>query len=337
MGLRSDILDIIERYSGLVVEAGMPDWVDPMLATLTGKRFSDQNWIYERKFDGERCLAYCRGGVVKLYTRNRKDIGDNYPEVRDALSRLGGGDYIVDGEIVAFDGENTSFSRLQGRIGVRSPDAGLISMIIVYYYVFDIVYVDGYLIENLPLRLRKKVLRRRFSFQDPVRYTEHIVGEGVKYYREACRKGWEGVIAKRGDSPYQHRRSADWLKFKCVNQQEFVVGGYTAPKGGRPGLGALLVGYYDKGQLIYAGKVGTGFDEQTLIELAKELEKIRISRPPFREVDRSASRDFWVKPKMVVEVGFTEWTRTGKLRHPRFQGVRRDKEPQKVIREVAEA
>ncbi len=331
------ILDEVDqKYRNLLVKTSVPDWVDPMLATLTSKRFSDENWIYERKLDGERCLAFKKNGHVKLLSRNRKDISDTYPEIVEALEKQKTPDFIIDGEIVAFQGDNTSFSKLQERIGIKNREEALKSKIKVYYYIFDLIYIENYLIEKLPLTLRKELLRKHLTYQDPLRYTEHIWKEGVKYYKEACRKGWEGVIAKRADSEYQHKRSTDWLKFKCVNEQEFVIIGYTPPKGSRIGLGAILVGYYDKDRLIYAGKVGTGFNRTLLIQLTRQLEALKQNTPATD--DKTGEKNVtWVKPEIVVEVGFTEWTKTGKLRHPRLLGVRRDKDPRTVVKEIPEA
>ncbi len=332
----SFLKEIEEKHRNLAVETSMPDWIEPMLATLTSKRFSDENWIYERKLDGERCLAFKKKDEVKLLSRNRKDISDTYPEIVEALKKQRTENFIVDGEIVAFQGENTSFTILQERIGIKNREEALKSKIKVYYYIFDLIYIENYLIDKLPLILRKKLLKKYLDYQDPLRYTEHIWKEGVKYYQEACRKGWEGVIAKRMDSEYQHKRSTDWLKFKCVNQQEFIIIGYTPPKGSRIGLGAILIGYYEDKQLKYAGKVGTGFNRTILTQLVKELNSLKEDKPQITG-EIGEKNVTWVKPEIVVEVGFTEWTKTGKLRHPRLVGLRRDKDPKTVVKETPEA
>ena len=334
--LNNILKEIDSKYQHTVLKQSIPDWIEPMLATLTSKRFSDENWIYECKLDGERCIAFKKTGQVKLLSRNRKDISDTYPEIVDALEKQKTPDFIIDGEIVAFQGENTSFTKLQERIGIKNREEALKSKIKVYYYIFDLIYIENYLIEKLPLILRKELLKKHLTYQDPLRYTEHIWKEGVKYYQEACRKGWEGVIAKRSDSEYQHKRSTDWLKFKCVNQQEFVILGYTPPKGSRIGLGAILVGYYDKNKLMYAGKVGTGFNQNILKKLVKELQSLKQETPVITE--KTGEKNVtWVKPQLVVEVGFTEWTKIGKLRHPRLIGIRRDKNPSTVVKETPEA
>lgn len=183
------------------------------------------------------------------------------------------------------------------------------------------------------MRYRKLVLRRLLTFKGRLRFTSHRTGAGEAYWQEECSKGLEGVIAKRADSTYQHKRSREWLKFKCVNEQEFVIGGYTDPRGARRGFGALLLGYYDDGKLTYAGKVGTGFDEQLLSDLAPRLESRERQRPAFERGEPPRRGVHWVKPDLVAQIGFTEWTRDGQLRHPRFQGLRRDKPAHEVVRE----
>ena len=312
----------------------MPDWTAPMLATLTEKRFSSPDWIYERKLDGERCLAFRTGNKARLLSRNQRDLRDTYPELITALENQVPRGMIVDGEIVAFDGNTTSFSRLQQRIGITDPDDVRQSSVKVYLYLFDLLHLDGYDITGLPLRTRKSLLRQCVKFDSPLRYTAHRNASGEDYYAAACKKGWEGVIAKRADSSYVHHRSTDWLKFKCVNQQELVIGGYTDPQGSRVGFGALLLGYYEDDQLCYAGKVGTGFDDELLESLGEKLESLERKSCPFAKTPQDAGRGtHWVTPKLVGEIAFTEWTSENRLRHPRFLGLRRDKPASKVVRE----
>lgn len=310
----------------------MPDWTAPMLATLTDKRFSCAAWIYERKLDGERCLVFRDGRGVRILSRNRQKLNDTYPELVEALEDAGPDRFIADGEIVAFDGRVTSFNRLQQRIGIRDPDEARATGIGVYLYLFDLIYLDRYLLEDVPLRQRKGLLRDAFDFGGRLRYTNHRNTEGEDYYDEACRKGWEGIIAKKADGCYVHSRSRDWLKFKCVNRQELVIGGYTDPQGSRQGFGALLVGYYEDGGLRYAGKVGTGFDSETLANLHARMQKIEQDEPAFDD-DLRENGAHWLKPELVGEFGFTEWTADGKLRHPRYIGLREDKPANKVRRE----
>ncbi|MGQ9572225.1 MAG: non-homologous end-joining DNA ligase [Dehalococcoidia bacterium] len=312
-----------------------PSWTAPMLATLTHDYFSDPGWIFERKLYGERCLAFRKGKEVRLLSRNRKELNDTYPELVEALREQEADDFIVDGEIVAFEGNRTSFSRLQQRMELRDPEEAVKTGVAVYYYLFDLLYLDGHDTTQLDLRDRKMLLKRVLSFKEPLRFTAHRNTKGEAYHEEACRKGWEGIIAKRADSKYVHSRSRDWLKFKCVNEQEFVVGGYTDPKGSRVGFGAVLIGYYEGDDLVYAGQVGTGYNEDTLRRLKKRLSSIEREEPPFAGDDLPRKGIHWVEPKLVAQVGFTEWTDEGKLRHPRFLGLRRDKEARQVVREKA--
>ena len=310
-----------------------PSWTAPMLATLTDERFSDPDWIFERKLDGERVLVFRQGKRVRLVSRNKKLLNNTYPELVDAYKKQPNGSFIVDGEVVAFQGRLTSFSRLQGRMKLTDPEKACKSHITVYHYLFDLLFLDGYDTTRLPLWHRKKVLRRALEFTDPFRFSAHRSEKGEKFYKEACKAGLEGLIAKNANSKYVHSRSRDWLKFKCVNEQEVVIGGYTDPKGSRIGFGALLVGYYKGKQLKYAGMVGTGYDDELLRNLGKKLRDIEKDDPPFSKDSLPKKNVHWVKPKLVGQVGFTEWTGDGKLRHPRFKGLRRDKKPKDVVRE----
>jgi len=321
---------------------GVPDWRAAMLATLTDKRFSDPAWIFELKFDGERCLAFRDGPRTRLLSRNRQPLNATYPELADALGAQRTSRFVVDGEVVAFQGRRTSFERLQGRLGIVDAREARSARIPVFYCIFDLLHLDGYDTTGLPLIWRKRLLDDAIQFKDPLRCTPHRWTDGVATYREACQRGDEGVIAKRADSRYQAgRRSPDWLKFKCVLDQEFVIGGYTEPKGHRVGFGALLIGYYEGSDLVYAGKVGTGFDTAALRNLHERLCAIEQDAPPFNRglgMARAGAGHFpvsahWVQPKLVAQVGFSEWTRDGKLRHPRYTGLRDDKEPAEVVRE----
>jgi bifunctional non-homologous end joining protein LigD len=310
-----------------------PAWLDPELATLTQERFSDPGWIYERKLDGERCLAFRDGARMRLMTRNQKEDTSTYPEIAGALAAQRPDSFIIDGEIVAFEEGQTRFARLQQRLGVRQPDPALIARYPVYYYIFDVLWADRD-VRQLPLRERKRILRELLTFDDPLRFTEHRDTDGEAFYREACADGWEGLIAKRADAPYRAGRTRDWLKFKCESGQEFVIGGFTDPQGSRTGFGALLLGYYDSdGKLVYAGKVGTGFSQRTLDTMHAALASIEREQPAFDKGDLPRSHVHWVEPRLVGEVGFSEWTTDGELRHPRFQGLRDDKDPREVVRE----
>jgi DNA ligase D-like protein (predicted ligase) len=313
-------------------KADAPDWFATMLATLTHDHFSDPDWIFERKFDGERILAWCLSDEIRLLTRNQKRANDTYPEIEEALGRCVRAPCILDGEVVAFEGDVTSFSRLQQRMQMRDREKARHSDVAVFYYAFDIIYLDGYRLDEVPLRARKEVLRELLEFDDPIRFTSHRNEHGESFLAEACEKGWEGLIAKRAESPYRHTRSRDWLKFKCVRGQELVIGGYTAPHGSRKCFGALLVGYYDDGRLRYAGKVGTGFDDETLERLYDRFQSLTRETCPFDE-DVDEPEVTWLAPELVGKFGFTEWTVHGKLRHPRFLGLRRDKEAADIVRE----
>ena len=317
-------------------ESAMPSWVEPQLATLTRERFSSPDWVFERKLDGERCLAFAGPDGVVLLSRSQHDITGTFPEIAAALAAQHHGDVVVDGEIVAFEGSQTRFGRLQQRLGVASPGERLLRDFPVYYYLFDVLYADGRDTRPLPLLERKKLLAEAITFRDPLRFTEHRWRDGEAFSQQACRDGWEGLVAKRADAPYTGTRSRNWLKFKCENAQEFVVGGYTDPQRSRVGFGALLLGYYDAdGGLVYAGKVGTGFDNQTLRALHATLAGLEQDDSPFHGGPVPAQRGVhWVRPHLVGEVGFSEWTDAGELRHPRFQGMRDDKEARDVVREL---
>lgn len=331
--MRDPLLGLPEDARARAVRLPQPSWIAPMLATLTEKRFSDPAWIFERKLDGERCLSFREGGEVRLMSRNQKRIDNHYPEIAEALAEQDSGDYILDGEIVAFQGGRASFAPLQRRMQLRDPEAARRTGVAVYLYLFDVLHVNGYDVTGLELRHRKAILRRLLSYRDPLRFTVHRNREGEAFWQEACGKAWEGVIAKRADSPYVHRRSPYWLKFKCVNEQEFVIGGYTDPQGTRRGLGALLIGYYEGGRLMYAGKVGTGFDDRLLDSLSRKLAALQRDDPPFDDGLLPRKGVHWVHPRLVGQIGFSEWTRDGRLRHPRFLGLRQDKSAREVVRE----
>lgn len=309
-----------------------PSWVSPMLATLTDKRFSDPAWLYERKLDGERCLAFRTKNMVRLMSRNQLRIDNHYPEVAEAVAAQESGDFIVDGEIVALEGGRPSFARLQRCMQLRDPEAARRTGVPVYYYLFDVVHVHGYDVTALEVRHRKAILRELLSYGGALRFTTHRNRAGVAFWEDMCRKGWEGVIAKRADSPYEHRRSTNWLKFKCVNEQEFVIGGYTDPKGSRTGFGALLIGHYEGDRFVYAGKVGTGFDTATLASLSERVVRLERKDPPFDAGRLPWKGAHWVEPELVAQIGFSEWTPYGQLRHPRYLGLREDKAARGVVR-----
>ncbi len=314
------------------IKKKMPHQMTPMLATLTEKRFYDKDWIYECKLDGERCVAYKNGTNVSLKSRNNNSLDISYPEIRKALAKINMDTVILDGEIVTFQGKISSFSRLQERMHVRSEKEAQESSVKVYYYIFDIIYLHGYEVTKLPLIERKHLLET-ISFKDPLRFTTYQFKASPAYYKKACDRGWEGLIVKKADSIYLHKRSSNWLKFKCINEQELVIGGYTDPQRSRIGFGAILVGYYKQGKFHYAGKVGTGFDDATLKDLTQKFKNLATEKNPFINYNGRKSRVHWVRPTLVCEVGFTEWTNDNKLRHPRYIGLRRDKSAKSVRQE----
>jgi bifunctional non-homologous end joining protein LigD len=321
----SALAALADEQRELAQPAGPPSGSSAMKAMLTRERFSDPNWIFERKLDGIRCIAIRSEDDLRLLSRNDLPLNRRYPEVAAALSGQPCRSFAIDGEIVAFEGSATSFARLAQRRQHFVP---------VYFYVFDLLWLEGRDIRALPLRTRKRLLRDALTFADPVRWTQHRNGDGEALFEQACRRGWEGLIAKRADSQYSARRSRAWLKLKCEQGQELVIGGYTAPRGSRTEFGALLLGYYEDGVLRYAGKVGTGFDRETLSELGRTMRKLRAPHSPFADSSGIRERDVtWVKPVLVAQVAFTEWTGHGRLRHPRFLGLREDKSAAEVVRE----
>jgi bifunctional non-homologous end joining protein LigD len=304
-----------------------------MLATLTDRRDFGDDWLLERKFDGERCVAIKRDGEVRLESRTGKDLTGTYPEVRDAVAAQKADDLLVDGEVVAFDGDQTSFSRLQQRLGTSRPSRELVAKFPVVYCAFDLLEARGEDITGQPLVERRARLEREVKKRKALRLSEVWRDDPEGRYEQACRAGWEGLIAKRADAPYVRGRSRDWLKLKCVAEQEFVIGGYTEPAGSRTDFGALLVGYYEDGRLRYAGKVGTGYNAATLRELGAKLRKLETDESPFVDVRPIPRGTHWTRPELVGQIGFAEWTGDGRLRQPRFLGLRDDKRPKDVVRE----
>jgi len=286
-----------------------PEWVEPMAATLTQERFTGPAWSFERKLDGIRLLAFKQKASVRLLSRTRRP--QHLPAIADAILAMPVDDVILDGEVTWASG--------------------------LAYHVFDIVWIDGRDVTGLSLEQRRALLGG-LPMRAPIERVAELDDE--KPWERACAAGWEGVIAKRRDSPYEHRRSPHWLKMKCEASQDLVVGGFTDPQGGRVGLGALLVGYYDRSKstdegndFVFAGKVGTGFDTKLLRDLRARLDAIEIPQPPFtRAVGLPRLRAHWVRPEIVVQVAFIEWTVHGKLRHSRLLGLRTGKVPGEVTR-----
>ena len=304
-----------------------------MLATLTDRRDFGDDWLLERKFDGERCVARKAGNDVRLESRTGKDLTSTYPEVRAAVAAQDSRDLLVDGEVVSYDGDQTSFARLQQRLGLTSPSPELVASYPVVYCVFDILEVDGEKLTDRPLIERRNMLTKKIRSSSALQPTEAWRDDSQRRFIAACRSGWEGLIAKRADAPYAAGRSRDWLKLKCLWEQEFVVGGYTDPGGSRTDFGALLVGYYEQGTLRYAGKVGTGYTKATLRELGLRLRALEVVEPTFVDARPIPHGTHWTRPELVAQIGFAEWTSDARLRQPRFLGLRDDKTPAEVVRE----
>jgi bifunctional non-homologous end joining protein LigD len=312
----------------------MADIPTPALATLSHERFWEPGWVYERKLDGQRCLAVRDGDGVRLYSRSGRDVSAAFPEIVDALADQSTKRFVVDGEVVAFEGSRTSFARLQPRIHLADATRARATGIPVYFYVFDVLEVDGTDLRSEPLLDRKRMLRRLLAWEGPLRSTPHRVTGGEQWFGEICAKGWEGLIAKEADAPYAAGRTDRWLKFKCEAGQELVVVGWTDPAGSRVAIGALLLGYHDGDDLVYAGKVGTGFSQQVLRDLHARLSEIGVSSSPCTRGRLPTVGVHWVRPTLVAQVAFTEWTTANQLRHPRYLGLRTDKKAADVVRET---
>ena len=298
-----------------------PAFVVPMKAVLTADRPAGEEWVFERKLDGIRCLAVKAGGRTRLYSRNELSLDDRYASLAAALDADPADGFVVDGEAVSFVGGRDRFGGGEGSE--------------LFLYVFDVLFADGRDVRPLPLEARREVLEGLLGWRDPLRVTGQVTGDGAALLAGACRDGWEGLIAKRLGTPYASTRSRDWLKLKCTRAQELVIGGFTAPRGARTDLGALLVGHFDGDRLRYAGKVGTGFTRATLRELAERLAPLARDASPFapeKGIPRAAT---WVEPELVAQIAFMEWTPDGRLRHPSFLGLRFDKAAREVVREEA--
>jgi bifunctional non-homologous end joining protein LigD len=306
----------------------------PALATLSHDRFWESGWVFERKLDGQRVLAVRDASGARLYSRSGRDVTGAFPEVAEALAEQEATGFVVDGEVVAFEGSRTSFARLQPRIQVSDPERARRSGVAVWYYVFDVLEVEGTDVRGEPLLERKRRLRHLLTWKTPLRSTPHRVKGGEEWFAEICRAGWEGLIAKREDATYRGGRTDAWLKFKCEAGQELVVVGWTDPEGSRIALGALLLGYHDGDDLVYAGKVGTGFSEKVLRDLHDRLSRIEMDQSPCTRGTLPRKGVHWARPELVAQVAFTEWTTAGQLRHPRYLGLRNDKNAGDVVREA---
>jgi DNA ligase D-like protein (predicted ligase) len=312
-------------------DAAMP--IALMLATLTDRRDFGDDWLLERKLDGERCVARKDGVDVRLRSRTGKDLTGTYPEVRDSVAAQRPSQMLLDGEVVAYDAEQTSFSRLQQRLGIARPSPEQVAAYPVVYCVFDLLELDDEDLTDQPLLERRARLAGAIRPTAALQLTQAWRGDSEQRFAEACRSGWEGLMAKRADAPYTRGRSKDWLKLKCAWEQELVIGGFTDPAGSRTDFGALLVGYYQDGRLLYAGKVGTGYTAATLRDLGARLRGLQTPKSPFADARPIPRGTHWTRPELVAQIGFAEWTNDGRLRQPRFLGLRDDKLPAEVVRE----
>jgi bifunctional non-homologous end joining protein LigD len=315
------------------VASKMPTAIRPMLATPTDKPFEDPDWLFEIKWDGYRALAFIEKGRLRLVSRNQNDFTAEFSELGELPHAAQAETAILDGEIVALDEQGrASFSLMQQRTGIRERGrrtAGR-SDVAIAYYVFDLIYLDGYDLRRVWLETRKEVLAQILLTTDVVRYSEHFPERGIALFRAAQQQGLEGILGKRRRSFYEERRSREWLKMKVTQTIDCVIGGYTDPEGSRQNFGSLVLGLYNqKGQLIHVGNVGSGFNQLSLHQVRESLEPLAAQNPPF-EGPVEARNVHWVKPERVVEVKFTEWThetREGgpKLRAPVFLRLRQDK------------
>jgi len=312
-------------------KAPLPEFISPQLATLEEQPPVGDQWLHELKFDGYRMLCHINKGKVKFWSRNKKDWTHKFPRLGKVLQSFPVTTAILDGEVVAVDEKGrASFQKLQQAL--KTGDAGFI------FHLFDLVYVDGFNLTRTPLLERKRLLEELVASQDPkgpLRYSDHMEGNGAKFFQQACKYGIEGIVSKLADSFYESTRTRSWLKVKCIKRQEFVIAGYTISDKGFPGFGALILGVYDKGKLVYAGRAGTGFTIQQRLELRKKLDQLIQPKMAFVAIpkDPGLKRAVWVRPKLVGEVAFTEWTDEGSVRHPSFQGLREDKKAKDVVRE----
>jgi len=312
-------------------KAALPDFIAPQLATLVPAAPSSDDWLHELKFDGYRMVCHLQRGKARFWSRNQKDWTEKFPNLSKALKALPVNAAILDGEVVVVDKVGrSSFQKLQ-----QSMKGGASTFV---FQIFDLIYLDGYNLTRVPLRERKALLEDLLAGVDakgPLRYSDHVVGNGDRFFKQACAYGIEGIVSKLADSVYESTRTRSWLKVKCTKRQEFVIAGYTPSKKDFPGFGSLILGVYDKGKLVYSGRVGTGFSIKQRLELQKQLDRIAQPEMPFASKPKDPGlRDaHWARPQLVGEVDFTEWTEEGSIRHPSFQGLREDKKARDVVRE----
>lgn len=310
-------------------KAKLPEFVSPQLATLVKSPPAGDEWLHELKFDGYRMLCRVDRGKIRFFSRNGKEWTTKFPGVAAAVKELPLTSAMFDGEIVVVDAKGrSSFQKLQRAMGTTTT--GFV------YELFDLIHLDGFDLTRVPLKKRKELLKSLTgSKRDPLRYSEHLEGNGDAFFKHACDYGIEGIISKLATSTYDSTRNRNWQKVKCIKQQEFVIAGYTPSAKGMPGFGALILAVYEKNKLIHAGRVGTGFTIQLRIDLQKQLDKIARPKSALSEVPKEPGvrNAHWVEPKLVAQVTFAEWTEDGSIRHPSFQGLREDKNAREVVRE----
>ena len=315
----------------------MPAMINPMLATLVDRPFSDPDWIFETKWDGVRAICFIRNGSARFVSRNQIEMTAQYPELSEIAKHVKASEAILDGEVVALDAHGVSrFQLLQPRLGRKN--AGEIRKLAattrIAYYTFDLLYLDGFDLSRCALVDRKSTLEKILKSAKNIRYSDHIIGEGEQLYAEIVKVPLEGMIAKRAISPYMQRRSSDWLKIKTIQQTEVVIGGYTQPRRSREFFGALVVGLYKDRELHYVGHAGGGFNQKSLEQMYRLMQPFKTNACPFVDKPKTNEPVQWVKPKLVAQVKFYEWTADGRLRQPIFLGLREDKKPQQCVFEV---
>ena len=300
--------------------ARMPLQIKPMLATLVDEPFSDPNWIFETKWDGYRSVCFIKNGEARFVSRNQIEMTPQYPELANIGTHVRAKEAILDGEICALDSQGIPrFQMLQRKGGAKRPP--------IVYFVFDLLYVDGYDLTGCNVVERKAKLAEILQTSNLIKLSDHIEGEGKAFFREIEKFRLEGMMAKRAESKYVQKRSSDWLKIKTVMRQEVVIGGYTQPRGTRSYFGSLVCGLYRGKQLEYVAHVGGGFNEKLLASIFRRLQPLKTNKGPFVQVPKTNEPVQWLKPKLVAEVKFSEWTAENRLRHPVFVGLREDKDP----------
>ena len=313
----------------------MPEIIHPMLATLVDEPFSDPDWIFETKWDGFRSVCFISKGKARLVSRNQIEMTPQYPELVNIPKQIAAKEAILDGEIVALDEHGRpQFQLLQNKLRIRSGSYAKARTAQILYFAFDLLYLDGYDLMGCPVVERKAKLDQILRPGDFIKFSDHVEGEGEAFFREIANFRLEGMIAKRAASKYLQKRASEWLKVKTVLRSEAVIGGYTKPRGARSYFGSLVMGLYRGGKLHYVAHVGGGFNEQKLQQIYKILQPLKTDKSPFVVKPKTNEPVQWVKPKLVAEVKFSEWTADERMRQPIFLGMREDKKPEDCTFEI---